>query len=170
MPARGGSGSCCQAIGRKDSNMKRVAALAAILAASILPLGTASADGYRMHRHPAVWTGHFRHHAAHHRGWRSRADIVGVRAGYYGAGYYGADYDAGYDYPPDSPYGYSGYGYPPVSPYSYSAYAAYSGCGGCAPAYPSCYSYAYGCRPASPCGYYGGGCGGLFGYSRCGGC
>jgi len=55
------------------------------------------------------------------------------------------------------------YGYPPAPRY---AYPAYSGCG---PTYPSCYSY--GCRPAySACGYYGGGCGGWMGYSRCGGC
>ena len=141
--------------------MKRTAAVAAILAAVIVAQGTASADGYRMKRQPDVWTGHFRHMARHHGDWRwRRAAIInqnnaGLIAGYaapdYGARYYGADY-----------------GHPAAPRY---ADPAHSGCySGCAPVYPGCYSYSYGCRPAySPCGHYGG-CGGWMGYSGCGGC
>jgi hypothetical protein len=145
--------------------MKRTAFVAAILAAVIVAQGTASADGYRMKRQPDVWTGHVRHMARHHGDWRWRraaiinqdnAGLVGYRAGYYGSRYYGAEYDSDYGYSAASRSG---------SPASF----AYSGCSGCAPAYPSCHSY--GCRPAySACGYYGGGCGGWMGYSRCGGC
>jgi hypothetical protein len=148
--------------------MKRTAFVAAILAALFLTQGTASADGYRdghrMHRHPGVWTGPVRHMARHHGDWRWRragivnqdnAGLAGYRAAYHGSRYYGADYD-------------SDYGYSAAPRYGYPASFAYSGCSGCAPAYPSCYSY--GCRPAySACGYYGG-CGGWMGYSRCGGC
>lgn len=145
--------------------MKRTAAAAAILAAVIVAQGTASADGYRMKRQPDVWTGHFRHMARHHGDWRwRRAAIInqnnaGLIAGYaapdYGARYYGAAYGADYGHPAAPRY----------------ADSARSGCySGCAPVYPSCYSYSYGCRPAySACGHYGG-CGGWMGYSRCGGC
>jgi hypothetical protein len=144
--------------------MKRTAFVAAVLAAFFLTQGTASADGYRRDRHPGVWTGHVRHMARHHGDWRWRragiinqnnAGLASYRATYYGSRYYGAEYD-------------SDYGYSAAPRYGYPASFAYSGCSGCAPAYPSCYSH--GCRPAySACGHYGG-CGGWMGYSRCGGC
>jgi hypothetical protein len=131
--------------------MKRTAVAAAIFAAFIAAQGIASADGYRDgdHRHHGA---HFRHMHRHHADWRRAAPSY--TAAYYGSRYYSADYDADYGYPPAPRY----------------AYPAYSGCySGCGPTYPSCYSY--GCRPAySACGYYGGGCGGWMGYSRCGGC
>ena len=89
--------------------MKRSAAVAAILAAVIVAQGTASADGYRMHRQPDVWTGHFRHMARHHGDWRWRRAaiinqnnaslIAGYAAPSYGARYYGAAYAADYGHP-----------------------------------------------------------------------